>query len=312
MRSLALALFVALLPVAGQATTLRWPVTFTQPWQQISSTFGPRLQASNNYQYEFHTGIDIAGTTSDQVVAAKDGEVYRLYQEADVTSPYPNGGNVVILKHRLTDALRFHGQNLRTLYTVYMHLDSINSALVVGETVSRGAALGYIGQSGSTEFDHLHFEVRASTVCSLRSSCNKTGFDPHIHPLRLLSYPETNHWRITRAVKNAIVDVTIRTPHDEADLNRITLTVYDINNIIIAQRRHNFSTRKGFNASTVESLNNSLYRKTRLDPARYSTRSQYYRLRLHYQDVITPAATRYAVSVCDVKKQCRTKSWTIQ
>ncbi|MBI4407109.1 MAG: M23 family metallopeptidase [Candidatus Kerfeldbacteria bacterium] len=265
----AIVLLVAfLLPLTSQAAMLQWPVEFDEPWTHISSTFGPRLKASDDYNYEFHTGLDIAGDTTDAVVAAADGEVFRIYQEGDEDSDYPNGGNVVILKHHTDSAIRFHKHNYHVYYTLYLHLDSINSALAEGDAVSAGDELGLIGQSGTTEFDHLHFEVRVNSTCSLSSDCNTTGFEPHVHPLRFLDYPEQAEVTLSRLVFQDDFLLTIWSKHREVDINKI----------VVNNRTINFSTRRGAVRQT-----NSWHS---LQPGKFSTRSRKYALTIWYHHML--------------------------
>ena len=72
------------------------------------------------------------------------------------------------------------------LFAVYLHLQTIGVS--PGQAVTRGQPIGAMGQTGDTDFVHLHFEIRLQTMCSLPyqrehpdAGC-VTGFDPHVHP----------------------------------------------------------------------------------------------------------------------------------
>jgi murein DD-endopeptidase MepM/ murein hydrolase activator NlpD len=98
----------------------------------ITSPFGPRWG-------RMHTGIDIDGVTGDPIVASKSGRVI-------VASYYGGYGNAVVIDH---------GGGVATLYG---HQSRIGVS--VGDEVSQGQVIGYVGCTGSCTGDHLHFEVR--------------------------------------------------------------------------------------------------------------------------------------------------------
>lgn len=275
-RYLLLTIAICLLPQAAWAFSLRWPVNFEHPWTHISSTFGPRLRASHDYAYEFHTGLDIKGQLTDTVVAAADGEVFRIYREGATDSPYPNGGNVVVLKHI---------QPKHTFYTLYLHLSAIDSALIVGDTVVAGTVLGKIGRSGTTEFTHLHFEVRKDTIYA--------QYYPHIHPLKFLTYPNHNKVSVTKRVVGNDVVLTIIIEKREVDINKI----------VVNQHVINFSTRRGCKNQT------NFWHK--LKPAKFSTRSTRYKLTIRYYNLLTPSTHSVRARVYDVRNKIVDKTWKL-
>lgn len=113
-------------PVQGAANGFIWPVngTFTSP-------FGPRWG-------RMHEGIDIAAAGGTPIRAAKSGEI--------VLAAYTGGyGNYTCISH---------GGGLSTCYA---HQSSF--ARTSG-SISQGSILGYVGTTGSSTGDHLHFEVR--------------------------------------------------------------------------------------------------------------------------------------------------------
>lgn len=130
---------------------------------RISGTFG---ELRSNH---FHTGLDISSSTGSigqPIFAAADGFIDRIRVQE---SGY---GNVLYLKH----------PNGYT--TVYAHLDKFSSAVdkYVKEMqykrerfevdlyppdgtfkVSKGDQIGRMGNSGSSEGPHLHFEIRRTS-----------------------------------------------------------------------------------------------------------------------------------------------------
>ncbi|WP_238941932.1 peptidoglycan DD-metalloendopeptidase family protein [Bacillus sp. REN10] len=108
--------------------------TFMRPAEgRVSSEFGYRDLGD-------HKGIDIANKTSVPIVAAADGVVSRSYY----SSSY---GNVIFISHSI---------NGQVLTTVYAHM---SERLVESGHVSKGQTIGYMGNTGHSFGQHLHFEV---------------------------------------------------------------------------------------------------------------------------------------------------------
>ncbi|MBE3568874.1 MAG: peptidoglycan DD-metalloendopeptidase family protein [Bacillales bacterium] len=109
--------------------------TFTRPAAGvISSEFGNRGS-------EFHQGIDIANSGANvPIVAAASGEVIRSYY----SSSY---GNCIFISHSI---------NGKVFTTVYAHM---SARLVQSGHVSKGQVIGYMGSTGQSTGQHLHFEI---------------------------------------------------------------------------------------------------------------------------------------------------------
>lgn len=202
-----------LFPLAQAEVLHLWPSESTA----VSSPFGPRLKASDDYRYDFHRGLDISGELGDPIYAISSGEVYRVYEEGNTV--YPDGGNVVILRH--SDST---GDNF---YSLYLHLNSI--AVIEGDVVSQGFILGTMGQSGDTTFTHLHFEIREGTTCSLESqleggSCSYYGYDPHVNPMGYLGTDDQEAPELDILELNPL-KVRISTSIQALDFNRIEVRI---------------------------------------------------------------------------------------
>ena len=98
-----------------------------------------------------HLGMDFGWCSAycnQAIIAAEDGTVY---ERADGWgNTYPNKkiyGNYVILKHSNGD------------YTVYAHMMK-GIPVSKGQAVKKGQVLGYMGSSGYSQGQHLHFELR--------------------------------------------------------------------------------------------------------------------------------------------------------
>lgn len=104
-----------------------WPVDGV-----LTSPFGPRWG-------RLHAGIDIAAPGGTPIRAAKAGTV-------TLAEPYGGYGNYTCVDH---------GAGLSTCYA---HQSGF--ATTEGASVSQGDVIGYVGNTGASFGDHLHFEVR--------------------------------------------------------------------------------------------------------------------------------------------------------
>ena len=107
--------------------------------------------------YDNHWGTDIIIPTfwnMDEMItpilAAADGIVFYTHDgefDRNLTLDYSNVANMVALLH--DDGT----------YTGYLHMKKYSVAVAVGESVSMGDTLGFVGSSGISTWPHLHFEV---------------------------------------------------------------------------------------------------------------------------------------------------------
>ena len=115
----------------GQMT---WPLP---GYYTISSDFVMRNHPITG-KYQQHTGIDLPAPKNTKIIAAADGTV--------VTAGWNNAyGNRVVINH---------GGGVQTLYG---HMTSY--AVKEGQTVSAGDVVGYVGSTGYSTGNHLHFSV---------------------------------------------------------------------------------------------------------------------------------------------------------
>jgi murein DD-endopeptidase MepM/ murein hydrolase activator NlpD len=132
----------------ASATPSIWPA---HGW--LTGTFGGRSDPFSG-EPAFHQGLDISTDKGQPVYATADGTV----ESAAYTGEY---GNFVVVKHGFG------------LTTRYGHLSAF--AVKPGQTVQRGAVLGYVGATGRATGSHLHYEILANGQL--------------INPLRLLTQP---------------------------------------------------------------------------------------------------------------------------
>jgi murein DD-endopeptidase MepM/ murein hydrolase activator NlpD len=89
----------------------------------------------------FHHGLDVIAQRGTQVVATANGTI--IYAARLGTM-----GNVIKIDH---------GKGFQTYYG---HLSGYN--VKVGDSVRRGDVIGFVGSTGKSTGDHLHYEVRVN------------------------------------------------------------------------------------------------------------------------------------------------------
>jgi murein DD-endopeptidase MepM/ murein hydrolase activator NlpD len=132
----------------ASATPSIWPA---HGW--LTGTYGGRSDPFSG-EPAFHQGLDISTDKGQPVFATADGSV----ESATYTGDY---GNLVVLQHGFG------------LSTRYGHMSGFN--VKPGETVKRGAVIGYVGSTGRATGSHLHYEILVNGKL--------------INPLQLLTQP---------------------------------------------------------------------------------------------------------------------------
>ena len=103
-------------------------------YSYVSSEYGPRWGST-------HTGIDLAAPAGTHIYSWRSGTV----TFAGWSGGY---GNFIIVDH---------GDGFVTRYA---HCSKI--AVTKGQTVSQGQVIGYVGTTGNSTGNHLHFEVKVN------------------------------------------------------------------------------------------------------------------------------------------------------
>lgn len=105
-----------------------------QSYVYVSSEYGPRWGST-------HTGIDFAARAGTHIYSWRDGKV----TFAGWSGGY---GNFIIVDHG------------NGIVTRYAHCSKI--AVSQGQTVSQGQIIGYVGTTGNSTGNHLHFEIKVN------------------------------------------------------------------------------------------------------------------------------------------------------
>ncbi len=111
------------------------------PGASITSPYGMRVHPITGV-YKLHDGTDFGAGCGTPVRAAASGKVSQRYYNAGY-------GNRLFLDHGSLNGVR--------TVTSYNHLSSY--AVSVGQTVTQGQVIGYVGSTGYSTGCHLHFMV---------------------------------------------------------------------------------------------------------------------------------------------------------
>lgn len=134
---------------------LRYPLRF----KRVSSHFNLRRRHPISRRIRPHKGTDFAAPRGTPVKASGNGIIsYSGWQRGY--------GRVVKIKH-----------NNGKYETIYAHLSKINKRAKKGRSIKRGKVIGYVGSTGNSTGNHLHYEfrVRNRAVNPLKVKLPKTG-----------------------------------------------------------------------------------------------------------------------------------------
>ena len=128
------------------ATTgaIRWPFPYTVP---ITDGFGWRPNGTSGTSH--HNGVDFTPGGGTPIYAVADGIVTTHSDDA-----YGYGNHVIIS----------HNVNGLVFDSLYAHMQTGTSPLLVGDVIKVGDFIGLVGDTGQSYGAHLHFEIRISAV----------------------------------------------------------------------------------------------------------------------------------------------------
>ena len=120
---------------SGQSSSGGWVKPLSS--YTVTSVFGWRLHPVHGY-YRMHNGVDLAAPKGTPIYAARSGQV--------TTAKYgTDAGYYVSINH---------GDGFAS---VYMHMT--HYIVGVGDYVSQGQVIGYVGSTGASTGAHLHFGI---------------------------------------------------------------------------------------------------------------------------------------------------------
>lgn len=137
---------------------------------KVSSRYGVRYY--NGYNDHFALDLELKNTTDKNIYSVSNGKV----KSKGYTDGY---GYYIVIDTEITNPL----DDTQTLYILYAHMES-QSSLSENARVTKGDAIGIIGNTGDSEGVHLHiqFYVCASNSFSTLSSymSYSTTIDPRV------------------------------------------------------------------------------------------------------------------------------------
>jgi len=145
-----------------------WPLSGTTTPDPMNTSFGPRI---NTGRWDFHDGIDLPAPVGTPIHAVRAGTV-KFAGKGDTDG---FSSRHVVIEHV--------GLGHPPVFSVYLHLESIEATIVRGVCVDRGQRIGTVGRDDAT-YPHLHFEIRQRTH-------HESG---SVHPLHYLPYRNTRNF----------------------------------------------------------------------------------------------------------------------
>lgn len=111
---------------------------------RMSSGFGMRRHPVFGFR-KAHMGQDFAAPRGTPIYATADGQVKFVGRQGGY-------GNVVELRH------------IEGISTLYGHMSAFKAGLGHGDSVKRGDIIGYVGSTGTSTGNHVHYEFHVNGV----------------------------------------------------------------------------------------------------------------------------------------------------
>lgn len=130
--------------VSNDKNVLKVSIPMCKPLDEgkLTSRFGFRKDPFTGEE-KGHGGIDIGASCNSPIHSVLSGKV----EKADVSSSY---GKYVLINH---------GNNIKTLYA---HCNELK--VVEGQDVKRGDEIAFLGSTGRSTGNHLHFEIKVNEI----------------------------------------------------------------------------------------------------------------------------------------------------
>ncbi len=143
------------------------------PDASLNVTFSPLPEGSFHISSEYgevrgdehHNAIDYAAPKGTSIYSISDGVVTDVVNGCTVGDTSCGGGfgNRVYVRYNTGDGHDY--------YVIYAHMTS-TANVSVGQTISAGTLIGYVGNTGYSFGNHLHLEVRKDNTSSSEYAIN--------------------------------------------------------------------------------------------------------------------------------------------
>lgn len=132
-----------------------WPLNSTAG--SITSCAGERGSVVTGIGTEKHGAMDVGIAGGTEIIASQSGTIYikttniRACKDQYGNTKTCGYGNYIVIKH--------DNDPDYTYYTLYAHMSKFGS-YKVGDKVNVGDVIGYVGTTGGSTGNHLHFEIK--------------------------------------------------------------------------------------------------------------------------------------------------------
>ena len=184
-----------------------YPTTGTTAFVDPAAAFGARKLSG---VYDFHRGVDFAGTYNVPIRPARAGVIVRR-EDSSVTA------GTGLQRFGTWMLVKIDSAEGQARFNAYLHLNGFHS-FNVGDTVSTTDTIAYMGKSGyQINTVHLHFELYKDLS---GTSINK---DKANNPMETLPYVDANSYTVTFQSGNDSSAVVISMPETEIDFDAVTI-----------------------------------------------------------------------------------------
>ena len=114
------------------------------PGAKITSEYGYRIHPISR-EKKMHRGIDISARQGTPIQATASGTIAKKLVDRGY-------GKYLIIRHN-------------DIYsTLYAHMYNFHPNIIVGQNVTKGDIIGYVGDTGLSTAPHLHYEIRRYNI----------------------------------------------------------------------------------------------------------------------------------------------------
>jgi murein DD-endopeptidase MepM/ murein hydrolase activator NlpD len=169
--------------VSGTSGTVSGGIPLSVPYSPFKPGSGAVITSGKGYRpstKSYHKGYDLAAASGTPLYAYFPGKVTHI--GIDGTASSAGYGNWVVWKDDIYGAYHFFG-----------HMRD-RPSVKVGQVISQGTLIGYVGSTGISSGSHLHWEISSTAPASNGqfTSLDDPGAWLKKHPLKPIKASQTN------------------------------------------------------------------------------------------------------------------------